>query len=501
MYFARGRQSRAKLSLKFLAYTTPLLTVFVMMAAFVVARSGGNHRDALIGEADPLPWEKVSSNQRVHEHQEAARFLTQLNFYQDGHGLVQPPSFTMERIEAAFGVEQFANTAGLPYDDGKLYGMTIEKYGSKDLLVTGCAACHIGKAAGVMIPGLGSKTTDLFGLAQATKDKVNAVIDFDSQYKATDQEWQQAHQAGVQAFQTLIEHEEYDAGTAGLVNLFFAVAMAFKKSGLPPLEKPLFAPVKAPSLWGYGPKRQVGVFSDGLMKGSPAGAAGLPLFIGNYTLEVFEENMDNFEAAEKQFEKLLPPEYPFQVDRDLATRGQNVFTARCAECHGEHHRDDAGLPLFHKPMLVILEEIGTDPLRATAYDDSARVRFQATPFAKHLHESEHEPGYLAPNLWGIWSRFPYLHNGSVANIADLLLPPEERPIYIDLVDIGERHRFSSQRLGATATSQADAARRAQNKDRWVYNANRQGFSNAGHDYGTDLPGQDKRALIEYLKTL
>jgi hypothetical protein len=35
----------------------------------------------------------------------------------------------------------------------------------------------------------------------------------------------------------------------------------------------------------------------------------------------------------------------------------------------------------------------------------------------------------------------------------------------------------------------------------LYDTSRQGNSNAGHLYGTALSPQDKRALIEYLKTL
>jgi hypothetical protein len=34
----------------------------------------------------------------------------------------------------------------------------------------------------------------------------------------------------------------------------------------------------------------------------------------------------------------------------------------------------------------------------------------------------------------------------------------------------------------------------------VYDTSKAGNSNAGHRYGTDLPAESKRALIEYLKT-
>jgi hypothetical protein len=35
----------------------------------------------------------------------------------------------------------------------------------------------------------------------------------------------------------------------------------------------------------------------------------------------------------------------------------------------------------------------------------------------------------------------------------------------------------------------------------VYDTTRPGNANTGHSYGTDLPADSKRALLEYLKTL
>ncbi len=449
----------------------------------------------------PYPWEFVPQSAREVEHLQAADFLANLNFYEDGHGLVLPPSLTKDRIESLFGTERFAKLAGLVYGDGRVYGVREETYGSTKLLVSGCGACHVGKAAGRVIPGLGNKNADFFGLVSETRDLVGSTIAVDATVNAADKQWQQANKAGSQAFLNVSNHPEYDPGTAGAVTQFFALEMAFEKLGLPPLEKPLYAPVKTPSFWGYGPKREVGVFSDALLKGFPAGAAGLPLFIGNYNLDVFKRNMDTYEAAEKQFEKLLPPAYPFAVDQRSAARGRAVYWDRCIECHGEHERDKDGLPVFTRPNFIELSEVDTDPLRATVFGKDATERFSKTPLAPYLQQTGNQPGYIAPNLWGIWARFPYLHNGSVASIADLLTAPSERPRYIDLDEIGEEHRFDPKRLGATKTDAQQAGERASNKDRSIMDTTRKGFSNAGHGFGTDLSDSDKLALIEYLKTL
>ena len=100
-------------------------------------------------------------------------------------------------------------------------------------------------------------------------------------------------------------------------------------------------------------------------------------------------------------------------------------------------------------------------------------------------------GYVAVPLDGLWLRAPYLHNGSVPSIADLLLPPEARPkrfwrgydVY-DPVNVG----FMSQ--GAEAQRAGT-----------LYDTALPGNSNAGHEYGTALPADARRALIEYLKTM
>jgi hypothetical protein len=100
-------------------------------------------------------------------------------------------------------------------------------------------------------------------------------------------------------------------------------------------------------------------------------------------------------------------------------------------------------------------------------------------------------GYVAVPLDGLWLRAPYLHNGSVPSIADLLLPPEARPtrfwrgydVY-DPVNVG-------------FVSQGAEAQRAGT----LYDTALPGNGNAGHEYGTALPAEARRALIEYLKTL
>ena len=100
--------------------------------------------------------------------------------------------------------------------------------------------------------------------------------------------------------------------------------------------------------------------------------------------------------------------------------------------------------------------------------------------------------YEARVMQGIWAAAPYLHNGSVPTLAELLKPAAERvkqfkvgPAY-DNVNIGlavEQTQFDTT---ITTTDCGDL---------------NSGNSRCGHEFGTLLPDPEKKALLEYLKTL
>ena len=93
-------------------------------------------------------------------------------------------------------------------------------------------------------------------------------------------------------------------------------------------------------------------------------------------------------------------------------------------------------------------------------------------------------------LDGFWLTAPYLHNGSVPTLADLLEPADVRPTNFwrgyDL--------FDAERVGFV-THGPEAERAGTPLD-----VSRPGNGNAGHTYGTALSPAEKRALVEYLKT-
>ena len=99
-------------------------------------------------------------------------------------------------------------------------------------------------------------------------------------------------------------------------------------------------------------------------------------------------------------------------------------------------------------------------------------------------------------MTGIWATAPYLHNGSVPTLYDLLLPPADRPKEFYL---GSR-RYDAEKVGYVTTKVAEDDFLFQTRD----SAGRMidGNSNAGHDYGNaELSHEDRMALVEYMKGL
>ena len=180
-----------------------------------------------------------------------------------------------------------------------------------------------------------------------------------------------------------------------------------------------------------------------------------------------------------------PPRYPLAIDQQLVSAGATVFQTECASCHAP---DGARFG-----QVVPISEVGTDRHRLDAWTQPAADALNAYGRGRAWAVSgfRTSPGYVAVPLDGLWLRAPYLHNGSVPSLADLLEPADRRPRLfwrgydvIDPVKVG----FISEGAGAERRGSR-------------YDTSRPGNGNAGHEYGTALAPELKRALLEYLKTL
>jgi hypothetical protein len=185
---------------------------------------------------------------------------------------------------------------------------------------------------------------------------------------------------------------------------------------------------------------------------------------------------------------ILPPKYPNPINKRLAKEGGIIFIRNCSKCHGN---TDA------YPNLLIPEEtIKTDSfLFKSNYQNMQFVEwFNNSWFATSEHPAKLEPfnGYIAPPLDGIWITAPYFHNGSVPTL-EAVLNSKLRPKYwsrdfdnpeYDYEKLGWKYAVHDVSSGTT-----------------IYNTDLPGYGNYGHYFGDNLTDKERKAVIEYLKTL
>ena len=100
--------------------------------------------------------------------------------------------------------------------------------------------------------------------------------------------------------------------------------------------------------------------------------------------------------------------------------------------------------------------------------------------------------YESRVLQGIWAVAPYLHNGSVPSLSELLKPAAERVVEFK---VGPTYDI------ATVGLAADQTRFDFTLETTDCSAINSGNSRCGHEYGTGLSQSEKTALLEYLKSL
>jgi cytochrome c553 len=183
--------------------------------------------------------------------------------------------------------------------------------------------------------------------------------------------------------------------------------------------------------------------------------------------------------------KVPAPKYPFAVDKTLAQTGAGVWATACAECHGPGGKRTG--------TIIPQTEVETDRHRMDMWTKSAAAAYNAFGTGRSWKFSKFRStnGYVAMPLDGLWLTGPFLHNGSVPTLADLLEPVSARPTrFWRGYDV-----FDQERVGFITTG-AEAEREGS-----LVEVSRPGNSNAGHTYGSELPAASKRALLEYMKTL
>ena len=382
-----------------------------------------------------------------------------------------------------------------------------------DLTGLNCAVCHTGlvrwSANGQVEIHLGmpATTVDLQGFfdflfacaadARFTPEQVLQEVEKDGRLFAPDRLiYRQAivllregllrRQAQLATFLTP-EHTRFGPGRVDTFNPYKINQFASHyQEGIPEEER--YGTVDFPSVWHQRPREGMHLHWDGNNTSVFERNISAALGAGATRERV---DLPKIERLRAWMNDLPAPPYPFKRNVPEATlrRGEHLYLQYCFHCH-----DFAGSKVG---QVVPLHDIGTDPGRWGSYTlklAAIQARY-ATGYDWQWNHFRKTEGYANQPLDGIWARAPYLHNGSVPTLWDLLQLPDSRPreFYVG------HAVYDPDKVGLRTDVQEIGGRRS-----FLFKTTLPGNSNAGHngrDYGTDLKDEDKQALIEYLKTL
>src|SRR5262249_6346237 len=175
--------------------------------------------------------------------------------------------------------------------------------------------------------------------------------------------------------------------------------------------------------------------------------------------------------------------YPFPVNGELAKKGQTVFEATCARCHGTY-----GEKWTYPNRIVPIKEIGTDPKRFEGLTQKVGDYYNQTWFAKEKGEDGYKgmvtDGYQAPPLDGVWATAPYFHNGSAPTVYHVLNSKARPKVFTRSYRTDEAD-YDKEKLGwkvKVLAGPADASLPAIER-RKVYDTTQPGRGNGGDTLG------------------
>lgn len=193
-----------------------------------------------------------------------------------------------------------------------------------------------------------------------------------------------------------------------------------------------------------------------------------------------------------------------QLDPQRVADGEALYKQSCAGCHGWRN---TGTGLWEKGVrtgqIVPIKEIKTDPERVTFryYDtfiDSMYAYFPADyplrPRREDLRPDNSPLGYINAPIESVFARTPYLHNGSVLTLAELINLKPRRSVFYRGANL-----YDPIDVGLVSPDHPTSA------DYYKFDTQVRGNSNAGHDYPWAYhgPGWDQHRLenlLQYLKT-
>ena len=346
--------------------------------------------------------------------------------------------------------------------------------------VMNCLACHAGKVAGRVVPGLPNSHFALHSLIEDVRLTKLRLFE------------RPAHLDLASLKMPL-------GTTHGTTNaVIFGVLLGQRRDRdmqvIPETEQPpaMHHDMDAPPFWNVKKKRRL--YADGF---APKNHRVLMQFVllpstDAATLTSWEADFRDILAW---IESVDAPAWPFDIDKALAADGRVVFEEHCSRCHGTY-----GVDGEYRPVNVPLDEIETDPVRARALTTEHREWMRDGWMSRYGKDSVDvdSGGYIAPPLDGIWASAPYFHNGSVPTLWHVL-HPSERPVVWRRSEDGYRRGQVGLEFEAfdAVPSSADTTYRK----RQYFDTKQRGKSAAGHRFPDQLDAAQKRSVLEYLKTL
>jgi mono/diheme cytochrome c family protein len=414
---------------------------------------------------------------------------------------------------------------GVPGRDGRNAELphTLNAFTTADgaeVVNRNCLTCHSGKFDGKLVIGLGNATADFTGglaggnTGMAIPDVILSQLGLTEAERANFNKVLRVGRVfGPNTVMRTVGQNPAEAFTGVLLSHHDPVTLAWSDDPLLPVvyhdgKGGVIAEARLtsdPPPW-WRAKKKHALFYNGMARGDHRGT--MALATGTCVDDLTEaERVDRlFKDMQAFVNTLTAPVYERSIDGDLAAQGKGIFTANCAGCHGTYasNATDDASDTFPN-LLFPLEVIGTDAAVANmgvVHAPEFVTWYNGSFYGKITRAAPNDPfpGYMAPPLDGVWATAPYLHNGSVPTI-ELVLNSKTRPAVWKRVDLDSTH-YDENALGwpwvKPPYSQAEAPAAEQ---KFIYDTSYWSQSNAGHTFGDHLTDVERRAVIEYLKTL
>jgi hypothetical protein len=367
----------------------------------------------------------------------------------------------------------------------------VKAVNGEKVVVPNCLQCHADFFEGNLIIGLGNSTADFTKTKnlKAYEKMLMAYLSLSpKKYEAAKEALTVARAIGDEFYTETAGVNPADRLTALLVSHRDPVNFAWNEKASVELPKEVI-PSDVPAWWLL--KKKNAMFYNGFGRGDFGKfLMGSSLLTINDTIHAKDVDAHMPDVLSFIY-TVEPPKYPKPIDETLAQKGKIIFENNCSDCHGSYGTNG------EYPNLLIPESvIGTDSmLNQNNYQYSNMIGwYNKSWFSKGDHPARLTPfnGYIAPPLDGVWITAPYFHNGSVPTIEGVL-NSKLRPAY--WTRNFDSTKYDYEKLGWQFQTFSAPGHK------YIYNTTLPGYGNYGHDFGDRLTDAERKAVIEYLKTL